>query len=937
MEPVRPRRSRTAVGAVHARLQLGLLCAALCLPGCGRKSEAEWIASAQGLLAKPDEAAALIELKNALDENPESAALRVLLGVALLRGGNPAAAEIELNKALDRGAPPDRVVPELARALLAKGEPQKLIGQFGATKLGQEDAAIDLALSLAAAHAGLGELDAARDVAGTALKLRPDDPGAAVLMARLQAAAGDTAAALQQLESVLARDAGNEPAGLLKGELLLRVRHEPGAALAALRAVLQAHPGSTLARATAGAVLLQLGQGAEARVELKQLQKSAPRHVETLFLQAQVAFDDKDFKASRALAEQLLNQSPNSLRLLMLAGACEYQMQHYSLADALLGRALKLAPNLLAARHLLAQSQLRAGQPDKAIEALQPVLKSARPDATSLGLLGEAYLDLGDSKQSEAAFRQALKGDAGALDPGLLTTAAAAQFARGNTGAALAQLESLSKADKGVQADLALVSARLQLKDVPGALRAVEGLARKQPERAQASLLRGRILQQQGDLPGAAAAFEQALAKEPGHLGAVSALADLDLKAGRHAQARQRLEALVKAAPRNQAARLALAQMDARLGAPPAVVAAGYREAIRVDPLQPSPRLALIDQLRASGDLQGSLAAAQEAAAALPNDLTVMDALGLAQLGVGEGQRAVSTFKKLTSLQPSKAGHFVRLADAYLLAKDRDAAASALRQALAIEPSHLLAQRALAMLALRDGKPQDALAIAHAMQKQQPKEPAGFALEGEVQAGLKNWSAAASAYSAALQKGSNAELAMRLHHSLAAAGKAADATRFAADWRKSHPNDAGFLFYLGERASVASDWPAAEAHFRDVLAVQPRNAAAMNNIAWLLVKRGQPGAVAMAQQAGALMPDRAPFLDTLALALESENQLDKAIETQKRALQLDAKNPYLRLHLAQLLSKNGDKSGAREHLNALSSLGAGFPGQAEVAALLKSL
>mgnify|MGYP002145721270 CR=1 FL=1 len=123
----------------------------------------------------------------------------------------------------------------------------------------------------------------------------------------------------------------------------------------------------------------------------------------------------------------------------------------------------------------------------------------------------------------------------------------------------------------------------------------------------------------------------------------------------------------------------------------------------------------------------------------------------------------------------------------------------------------------------------------------------------------------------------------------------------------------------------------------NVLAVQPRNAAAMNNIAWLLVKRGQPGAVAMAQQAGALMPDRAPFLDTLALALESENQLDKAIETQKRALQLDAKNPYLRLHLAQLLSKNGDKSGAREHLNALSSLGAGFPGQAEVAALLKSL
>lgn len=937
MQSFRLRACRAGIQAARVQLQLGLLCVVMCVSGCGRKSESEWIASAQVLLAKQDEAAAFIELKSALDENPESATLRAMLGKALLRAGNTAAAEIELNKALEHGAKPDQVVPDLARAMLSKGEPQKVIGRFGATNLQDEGAAVDLKMALAAAHAGLGEPDQARELAGDVLKLRPEYAEASVFLARLQAAGGDTTAALQLLDAVLAREKAHEQAGLLKGELLLRVRNEPDAALAVLQSVLKAHPGSTLARATAAAVLLQLGQGAEARAELKQLQKSAPRHVETLFLQAQIAFDDKDFKSSRELAEQLLNQAPNSLRLLMLAGASEYQMQHYSLADGLLSRALKLAPNLLAARHLLAQSQLRAGQPDKAVEALQPVLKNPKPDATSLALLGEAYLDLGDSKQSEAAFQQALKANAGAPGPGLLTSAAAAQFARGDTGAAIAQLESLSQTDKGVQADLALVSARLQLKDTPGALRALDGLAKKQPDRAQAPFLRARILQQQGDLPGATAAYEQALVKEPGHFGATTGLADLDFKAGRLAQARKRLEDLVKAAPRNQAARLALAQIDARLGVPPVAVAAAYREAIRVDPLQPGPRLALVSHLRASGDLQASLAAAQEATAALPDDLAVMDALGLAQLGAGEGQRAVSTFKKLTALQPSKANHFVRLADAYLLGKDRDAAAAALRQALVIEPANLLAQRALALLALRDGKSQDALSIARAVQKQRPQEAAGFALEGEIQASLKNWNGATSAYSAALQKGSNTELAMRLHHSLTSAGKASDAGRFAADWRKSNPEDAGFSFYMGERASVASDWPAAEAHFRDVLAVQPRNAAAMNNIAWLMVKRRQPGAVAMAQQAGSLMPDRAPFLDTLALALESENQLEKAIETQKRAVQLDAKNPYLRLHLAQLLSKNGDKAGAREQLNGLSALGDSFPGQAEAAALLKSL
>lgn len=919
------------------RLRIGVVatCVVLALTGCGSKSEAEWVASSKVLLAKPDLNAAFIELKSALNDNPESVALRTLLGVTLLRNGNPAAAAIELRKALELGAAEDQVLPELARAMLATGESQKVIAQFATTTLKSVEADVDLKLSVAAAYAMQGDTGRARDIASAALKLQPNDSAAAVFMARLNAASGDTAGALQQLDAVLKRTAGEEKAGLLKGEILLRVRQEPEAALTVLRAVLNAHPGSVPARAMVASILLQQLKLAEARVELQQLEKAAPRHVETQFLKAQVAFEDKKYTTSREIAELLLVSNPNSARFLLLAGASEYSLQRYSLADELLNRALKLAPNLLVARHLLAQSHLRAGQPDKAIEALQPVIKSANPDATTLALAGEASLDMGDSKRSEAFFQHALK--AGGSDAGLLAGLAKAQFARGETGAAIAQLEALSKTSAGVQADLALISARLQQKDTKAALLAVEGLAKKLPDRAQPALLRGRILQQQGDLAGAGAAFEQALAKEPGHFAATSSLADLELTAGKNQQARKRFEDLVKVSPRNQAAKMALAGVDSRMGAPAALVAAQYKEAIRIDPLQPGPHLTLISHLLASADAPSALAAAQDATALLPNDLTVMDALGTAQLASGEGQRAVSTYKKLAALQPSKAQHLVRLADAHGLLKERDALASALRQALELEPDNLLALRGTALLAVRDNRPQDGVAVARAMQKRAPKDASGFALEGEIQAGLKNWAASASAYSGAMQRGANSELAMRLHHSLTSAAKAPDAERLALDWKKSNPADAGFVFFLGERASMAKDWPAAEAHFREVLALQPRNAAAMNNIAWLLVTRKLPGAVAMAEQASALMPDRAPFLDTLAMALEADNQLDKALETQKRALKIDGKNPYLRLHLAQLLVKKGDKTAAREQLDGLSALGEGFPGQADVAALMKLL
>jgi len=122
-----------------------------------------------------------------------------------------------------------------------------------------------------------------------------------------------------------------------------------------------------------------------------------------------------------------------------------------------------------------------------------------------------------------------------------------------------------------------------------------------------------------------------------------------------------------------------------------------------------------------------------------------------------------------------------------------------------------------------------------------------------------------------------------------------------------------------------------------VLAVQPENAMAMNNVAWLLVRQGKPGALALAEKANALLPDRAPLVDTLATALEAENQLPKAIEAQKRAAALDAKDANLALRLAKLYLKTGDKLRARAELESIAKLGDSYPGQPEVTSLLKSL
>ena len=911
-------------------------CVLILLTGCSSgASESELIAKARDLLDKQDVPAAVIHLKNALGKNPDSGQARLLLGRALLRGGDPANALIELRRAQEENVPDTQVMPDIARALLAAGDASKVIAQHAKLALPEAEATADLKTSLATAYAAIGNVELAREALAAALQARPGYAPAIVMGARLSGADGDIDGALRQLDEVLAADAGHEAAGLLKGELLLRSRNDPAAALERYLKVRAAHPRSIAAHTAVVNLLIEQGKIAQARTEFEQLKKQGPNHADTLFLQAGFAFEDQDFKASREITDRLLAVMPNNVRVLVLAGAAEYRMQRYTLAQGLLGRALKLAPNAVTTRHLLAQTYLRDALPDKALQVLQPLIDSPKADANSLSLAGAAYLQAGDPKRSEAAFRRALK--VAPEDARLRTSSALAQLGHGDAGAAIAQLQAIAHEDGGASANLALVSAKLRQDDIKGALQAIDGLEKKIPTRALAFELRGRVLAGQGDTAGAASNFKQALTKEPNYFPAAVGLAALDFNAGKPELARQRFEAMIKADAKNFRPRLALAEIDAQLGAPDPVVAAHLREATKADPTQAEPHLALIDHLIGSRDHQAALLAAQDATAVLPNDLRVVAALGQAQLQAGEGQRAVSTFKQLVGLQPKNPVHLTRLADAFVATKDTDAAAQALRQALAIQPDNLPAQRSLALLAVANKRPQDAIAIARSIQKRLPKDPAGFVLEGELEEQAKNWTAAAAAYQAALQRRQATELAIRLHGALSAAAKGAEAQRVANDWQMAHPRDAAFTFYLGDQSLAAKNWSKAEDRFRAVLALKPSNAVAMNNVAWLLATQRKPGAVEMAQRANVLLPERAALLDTLALAHESENQLPEAIRVQQKAVGLDPKDPMLKLSLAKLLIKHGDKSAARKELESLARLGGAFAGQAEVSALLKEL
>lgn len=907
------------------------LAALLSAGGCGSESPEKLLASAQGYLSKGDRDAAVIQLKRALDAKPDNAQARLLLGQTLLDAGDAAAAATELRKALELGAAADSVAPMLARAMLQSGQAAQIIGQFGQTRLQAPAATADLKTSLAAAYAQQGNLANAEGEIALALQAVPLHPAAIMVQARLKADAGQVDEALALLDSVLQKDPGNEQVGVAKGYLLWLARRDAAAAMDAHRKVLAAHPGNVAAQSEIVTLLFSQGRRAEAREEFGKLQKIAPKHPQTVFFDAQFAYVDRQYKRSRELTDALLKTIPDHYRALELAAAAEYQLGNDVQAQGFVTRALKVAPGLVLSRQILAQSYLRTSEPAKALDALAPLIEGTGADPESLALAGSAYMQLGDARRADAAFRKAKEQAPGSAK--VRTAAALADLAGGRSDIALRELQSIASEDKGVRADLALISALIAKGDLRGALTATTALQAKQQDSPLPYQLRGQLQVALRDAAGARTSFEAALAKDRKYFPAVAALASMEVATGKAAAARTRVAEFLKANPSHARAAILLADVAHAAGAPVAEVVALQEGAVRADPTDREAHLTLIRRHTQFANRPAALAAAQAAAVALPNDLGVLMALGGAQLLAGDSQQAVSTYRKLAGLRPQDASVQMALAEAYLATKDGDSARRALRRAVEIDPEQLDARRGLAMLALREGKADEALATAREMQKRKPKEALGYATEGDIEVGRKNWAQAASAYRSALQYTSASEAAIKLHSVLRAGSKAAEADRWAAEWDKKRPGDPVFRFYLGDLAMSQKDYAAAETQYRAVLASQPGNAIAMNNVAWLLHRQSKPGALEMSQKANALMPNRAPLLDTLATIQAAGGKLDEAIETQRRAVAASPQDPNLKLALARYLVKAKKQDEARDLLDGLLRLGDSFAGRAEAKAL----
>jgi tetratricopeptide (TPR) repeat protein len=247
-------------------------------------------------------------------------------------------------------------------------------------------------------------------------------------------------------------------------------------------------------------------------------------------------------------------------------------------------------------------------------------------------------------------------------------------------------------------------------------------------------------------------------------------------------------------------------------------------------------------------------------------------------------------------------------------------------QALDANPNQLPALQMLVNYYLYQKQPEKATAL---VQKEIARSPNSSGLYVEM-SGLqlvqKDVNGAMSSADKAMQLNpSDPSTLMAYTRAAAASGNAAAAISKWQAWSTAHPNEAQGDVILGTLEEARGNANGAMDYYKKALAIQPDNAIAQNNLAFLMLEKGQDVdmALSLAESARRSMPHSPNTADTLAWAYYHKGLYGSARSLLEGAEKTSPNDASIQYHLGMVYSKMGDKANATDHLKKAVSLAPG--------------
>jgi tetratricopeptide (TPR) repeat protein len=345
------------------------------------------------------------------------------------------------------------------------------------------------------------------------------------------------------------------------------------------------------------------------------------------------------------------------------------------------------------------------------------------------------------------------------------------------------------------------------------------------------------------------------------------------------AKARDVLNDVLSARPKDARAQYLLSQAARRLGDLDGAESAA-RALIADNAKSPWGYYALAEALEERHQYQGVIDALTPAVAAFRTASAgdgfelglLLPHLGFAYQELGRHDRALPFFEEAHRLAPADPSVTSYLIQANLAAKKFSAAADLARAALADGPDDQRIVQLEAQALRQDGKADQGIAL----------------LEGAVKAHADD----PTAYVALAQLYSDAD-------------RGAQAVQVLHDAQAKFPADQSIAFELGAVLDKQKRFADAEVEFKNVLAREPENAAALNYLGYMLAERGDrlEESIGYITRALQLEPENGSYLDSLGWAYFKADKLDLAEPNLKRAADQMTTNSVVQDHYGDLLFK----------------------------------
>ncbi len=930
------------------------------------------LAEARKLLNRGDIRAAQLVLRSAAQADPARAETHVWLGQVQQRLGDPAAAEHEFRTAGEHGWDAHALRPLLAQAVVAQGRNAEVLRDYTVDGLTSEQAAAVL-VARAQAQLGLGRpQDAAASVA-EAERLAPASLDTALAAARLAMAAKDMAAADRHVTEALGIDPHSLEALAYQAQLR-ELRGDQAAALASYAmAIDQAQAtsspeGAANLRLERARLLVEMNDNDRARADLDVVLKAQPKQPMAQYLSALLYGRAANWKAADdalAAVGPVLPRMPNGDFTLAVVKANLGQPEQ---AIAAAERQVARTPGDLGAAKLLAKLYLAQKQPARAAETLTAVTTAGHTlDAEALDLLATAYAGAGQPGRAITAMQQAatLKPD----DPQVLTRLAALEMRRGNAPGAELVLEralditavapppvrpvsaeaplppAIIEGPTQAQTAAALVTAALQAGDIDRAVAALDRLKQAKGDPLQFAMLDGTVKLAQIDLDGARAAFEQAVELDPKSTMARVNLARVLALQGHTDEAIGRLQQMLATDPTTAAALVALVTLDLNAGRTDQAVAA-VDAAHRAAPPNAGFIAGLARLYLRLGQPQKALdtlaAAPKPSSIASAGDDDVLALRALAQQALGQRDAAISTMRALLDQTPDNVALRRQIAETLAADQKFDEARALLREGLARRPGDPVLLAASVAVAQREGGPAAALARATELARD-PANPAALLLKGDLLMSEGRFGDAVATYQEQLASLSKDDprataLQIRIAQALAGGGDPGKAAATLRDWLSTHPDSPDAALVLASLDIDANRLPEARTQLRSVLASQPNNALALNNLAWVSQQQGDLATARTLAARAYLLSQTPQSADTLGWIILAQGQPTDAVALLREAANGRPADPAIQYHLAAALARDGNKDAAVALLKPLiDKPAAGFGEKPQAAKLLAEL